>query len=177
MPRFEDLMGGREDGEPTKPEVPGAPPGVSTPSGPNPPSLNSGAPGRPSNPPFGGTSSPPGTNLVNKASGQQRDPETYEDQKQPDLQRQVLMLSKIPTRAEMLDLSPDNDYDTPYGRLGEDGEIAFSPEGEQKYKEQVVHARKKFGASPFADDPNAPQLDVKLGASFINPFTGVSGRF
>ena len=87
------------------------------------------------------------------------------------------MLSKIPSRADMMDLPPDTDYDTPYGRLGADGEIAFSPDGEQKYKEQVVHARKRFGATPFADDPNAPQLDVKLGADFVNPFTGESGRF
>jgi len=87
------------------------------------------------------------------------------------------MLSKIPSRAEMLDLPPDTDFDTPYGRLGEDGEIAFSPEGEQKYKEQLVHARKKFGATPFADDPNAPQPDVKLGGDFVNPFTGGTGRY
>ena len=180
MPRFEDLLGGRQDGQPTKPPVPGAPPGVSTPSGPNPTSVNSSAPGRPSNPPFAGSSTPPGTAVANKASGaggQSRDPETYEEQKQPELQRQVLMLSKIPSRSEMMDLSPDNDYETPYGKLGEDGEIAFSPEGEQKYNEQVVHARKRFGATPFADDPNAPQLDVKLGKDFINPFTGESGRF
>jgi hypothetical protein len=88
-----------------------------------------------------------------------------------------MMLSKIPSRAELMDLPPDTDFDTPYGRLGEDGEIAFTPEGEQKYNEQIVHARKKFGPSPFADDPNAPQLDVKLGAQFINPFTGGTGRF
>lgn len=180
MPRYEELLGTfgqRDDGQPTKPPVPGAPPGVSSPSGPNPPSVNGSPEGRPPNPPFAGSSTPPGTALANKASGNDRDPSTYEDQKQPDLVRQVLMLSKIPSRAEMMDLPPDTDYDTPYGRLGEDGEIAFSPEGEQKYNEQLVHARKKFGATPFADDPEAPQIDAKLGQNFMNPFTGGSGRF
>lgn len=171
MPQYEELIGSfmsdRDDGEPTKPAVPGAPPGVSTPSGPNPPSVNGAPPGRPKDPPMAGASAGPS----------QRDPETVEEQKQPELARQRLMLSKVPSAADRMDLPPDTDFDTPYGQLGEDGEIAFTPEGEQKYNEQLVHARKGFGAHPFADRADAPEIGAKLGEQFINPFSGQWGRY
>lgn len=171
MPRYEDVIGSfmsnRDDGDPQKPEVPGASMRPSEPSGPNPPSVTRGRNGRPPNPPMRGQS----------VGRNERDPETMEDQKHPESMKLSKFFSRMPTRSELLDLPPGTTAETPWGTVGDDGELVFSPEGEEKYKEEMVKARSKFGPTPFADDPNAPQFDVKLGRQFINPFTGSWGRY
>jgi hypothetical protein len=83
----------------------------------------------------------------------------------------------MPTRAEMLDLPPGVKAETPWGPVDDNGEIAFTPEGEQKYNEELVKAKQKFGPNPVAGMPGAPEMDAKLGSQFINPFTGQWGRY
>lgn len=82
------------------------------------------------------------------------------------------IMDRVPTPAEMASMDPSVEVVTPYGTMNQDGSIKLSPEGEMKYKEAVVARRKKLGPHPFAADPNAPAMEVRLGGRMFNPFTG-----
>jgi hypothetical protein len=73
-------------------------------------------------------------------------------------------ISQVPEGLQMM---------TPYGEISRDGKLSLSPEGEMKYKEAKVQRLKKFGPHPFADDPNAPSPEARLGGRMFNPFSGM----
>jgi len=85
----------------------------------------------------------------------------------------TFQMDRVPSAAEMASLPEGTRIQTPYGEVDRSGRITPSPEGEVKYKEAVVMARKRLGPHPFAGDVNAPPFPVRLGRANINPFTGM----
>lgn len=186
--RYEDVIGqfaGRQVGSPTTPASPGAPPGVSQPGQPSTPGQNSAMPGRkPDNPMpmFGQGGSPwpiPQQADVKPPEGReatQRQANNLNEQKNVNQAQPVMMLNRLPSRSEFVGFPPGVTVRTPYGDLDHEGNLAMSAEFEQKQKEAMVRARQKFGPHPWAGMAGAPEMEMKLGASYFNPFTGKFGR-
>jgi hypothetical protein len=182
--RYEDVIGqfaGRQAGSPTTPSVPGGSPTASQPPGsPNPPGLNSAMPGRKPDtpPPMGGMPIPQQAN-VSQPTGREATQEqsaNLDQQKNTEQARPTLLLNRIPAPGEMYGMPPGIQVRTPYGDLDEEGNIAKSPEYEQKHKEAIVRARQKFGPHPWNGMAGAPEPEIALGKSFFNPFTRNFGR-
>ena len=186
MARYEDVInsftnGGAEarpDGAPRMPQVAGAPPSPSQPGIPTTPSVNEGVNGRPvgpSGPPLPMEPQVPEVSSP-ESSATEEEAGTQEDQKNVNAGPTVLMLNRMPRPGDLLDLPPGITVRTPYGDLDEEGNIKTSPEYEQKHKEAIARSRQKFGPSPWAGMAGAPEIDMKLGSSFFNPFTNSFGR-
>ncbi len=179
--RYEDVIGqfaGRQAGSPAPSPVPGGSPVPSSPGIPGPPGLNSGMPGRkPDNPTPTGL--PPMQAQVNPPQGDPVSEEgasNMEGQKNVNSGQPVLMLNRIPTAADLLDMPPGVQVRTPYGDLDPEGNIMKSPAYEQKHKEAIVRARQKFGPHPWAGMAGAPEPQIDLGKHHFNPFTNQFGR-
>lgn len=184
MARYEDVInsftnGGadRPEGAPRQPEVPGAPPSASRPSIPTSPELNMGVNGRPVGPggpqmpmaPQADVPPPPSTATEGEVAGK-------ESEKNVNAGPHVIMLNRMPRPGDLDMLPPNVTVRTPYGDLDEEGNIKTSPEYEQKHKEAIARAKQKFGLSPWNGMAGAPEMDMKLGSSFFNPFTNGFGR-
>lgn len=185
MARYEDVInsfmqdqGGRPDGAPRMPQVPDGPMSPSQPESPVSPGLQTGVNGRPAGP--GGPPMPMAPQMPDipepPNTSSPEEVQNVEAQKQPDRNMNVLLLNRIPSRADLLDLPPGITVRTPYGDLDQDGNIAVTPEYEQKHKEAIARARMKFGPHPWAGMAGAPEMEMKLGGGFFNPFTNQFGR-
>ena len=84
----------------------------------------------------------------------------------------VINVDRVPSRSELLSLPPGVQVQTPYGTIGQDGELQLSPEGQARYQQAHQARTTEYGPTPFAGDPNAPKPPVKLGKASVNPFTG-----
>lgn len=188
MARYEDVIAsfmggpsGKPDGAPQAPQVPGGPMSPAQPEPPTTPGLQLGVNGRPV-----GTGGPPlpmapqGPNIPDPISppATEKEASAREEQKSPNMGGQVLLLNRLPRRSEILgmQLPPGVTIRTPYGDLDQEGNVAVTPEYEQKHKEAIARARQKFGPSPWAGMAGAPEMDIQLGGSFFNPFTNSFGR-
>lgn len=185
MARYEDVInsfmadqGGRPEGAPRMPQVPDGPMSPSQPGIPAPPGLNMGVNGRPAGP--GGPQMPMAPQIPDipepPSETSPEEASNREAQKQPDRNQNVLLMNRIPSKSELFGLPPGITIRTPYGDLDEEGNVAVSPEYEQKHKEAIARARQKFGPHPWAGMAGAPEMDMKLGAGFFNPFTNQFGR-
>ena len=186
MARYEDVINSftngpseaRPDGAPRFPEVAGAPPSPSQPGMPTTPGLNEGVNGRPVG--SGGPPLPMAPKLPEVSQPEslatEEEAQTQQDQKNVNPGGHVIMLNRMPRPGDLMDLPPGVTVRTPYGDLDEEGNIKTSPEYDQKHKEAIARARQKFGPSPWAGIAGAPEMDMKLGGSFYNPFTNNFGR-
>lgn len=185
MAFFEHIQG-RQPGEPRPPAVPG---GSQRPSMPapimNPPAVNSAPAGRPPMPPAlpnitpGGFS--PGGMVMPKGGGSFGAPnqgskgEIWPDLRGGGMQEQVMQLGHLPTPQERASM-PGFRLMTPYGEVRPDGSVVPSPQGAQQYQQAIVKAQKDFGSYPLSDMPGVPPPPIRLGGSWINPFSGTWGR-
>lgn len=196
MAMFEDLQ--RQAGMPKSPAVPGGPPLPSKPNGfvaspmpasapigrppSGPPPFPAGSPG-PALPITPGAAStaaqpasqgsrPPSSGGGNSAAAAPV-PGTAEAAAAGDVFYQS---DHVPDLAEIAGLPEGLRIMTPYGEMTRDGNLIPNPQAAQAYQMAVVQAREKFGPHPWAGLPNAPQPPIKLGRSWINPFTGSWGK-
>lgn len=184
MARYEDVInsftsgGGKPEGAPRAPEVPGAPPSASQVEPPTTPEVSMGVNGRPAGP--GGPPMPMAPQQPNVESPERLSTEgeagAQESEKNVDQGAHVVMMNRMPRPGEIYDLPPNTTVRTPYGDLDQEGNIKTSPEYEQKHKEAIGRARQKFGPTPWNGMAGAPEMDIQLGKSFFNPFTNNMGR-
>ncbi len=184
--RYEDVIGqfaGRQAGSPAPSPTPGGSPVTSTPGPQGPPGLNSAMPGRkPDNPAPNGLTTPPMAPPPFQVSEPQSDPVTedgaadMESQKNVGGAAPVMMMNRMPTSSDLLDIPPGVTVRTPYGDLDQEGNIVKTPEYEQKHKEAIVRARQKFGPHPWAGMAGVPEPTIELGKGHFNPFTNQFGR-
>lgn len=186
MARYEDVInsfmngsGGSPEGAPRMPQVPDGPMSPSQPGAPVPMGVSQGVNGRPAGP--GGPQlplAPPEPEIPEPATPPMEDAgvDNMEAQKQPDRNLHVLLLNRMPRPGDLAGLPPGVTVRTPYGDLDQEGNIAASPEYEQKQKEAIAKARQKFGPTPWAGMAGAPEMEMKLGGGFFNPFTNSFGR-
>jgi hypothetical protein len=80
-------------------------------------------------------------------------------------------LDHVPSAAERATLPPGMRVTTPYGEIGEDGQLVQTPETAAAHQAKVLEVTKKYGWHPGADDPLAPQPVIRLGRQHFNPFT------
>lgn len=194
-----EQLAARQPGMPRSPEVPGAPPTASRPSPANPPAVAGAPVGRPPLPPpsFPGgagralpvaptaAAATPSPTQPGPAPGLQRQaaptkPPMPPGQKAPGAPAEaapalpaplVQQFDHVPSLGELVDVPEGAQISTPFGTMDRSGKLTLSPEGEMKYKEAIVARRKKFGAHPFAADPNSPPPEVRLGGRMFNPFS------
>lgn len=95
----------------------------------------------------------------------------------------VIPSAQPPAPGELAGQPPGTQVQTPYGTVTADPStgqqnMALSPEGTQRYKEQKAALREKLGPMPrvFQNIPGVPEFPVELGGWNYNPFTGQSGR-
>jgi len=179
----------RRPGMPKGPEVPGGSPQASRPASVvNPPAPASGPVGRPSLPPpaFPGrtrelpsvrpagpaaSSAPrpsPGASAPNQA-------QRFSGAQLPGGAPAGAMrktFDRVPSSADLTDIPEGVEVETPYGIMDREGNHKFTPEGEVRYKQDMVRRTKEYGPHPFAGDPNAPKPPARLGRVMFNPFSG-----
>jgi len=193
-----DRLVSRDVGQPKAPAVPGGPPRPSLPAQvKNPPGVATAPVGRPSSgpPAFGGAAGtrlpsvqPPAAPAVPTTPGPAARPAmprpaapaaapaaspTTPPAALPGAGSMAVNFDRVPSAYEISQAPEGTAINTPYGPIDRSGNIQFTPEGEQKYKEAVVSRRKDFGPHPWAADPAAPPPPARMGGSMINPFTGV----
>lgn len=91
----------------------------------------------------------------------------------------AVQFPKLPRRSEVAGLPPGTQAMTPFGPVvvGPDGSpsVQLTPEGKILFAQEKTAMQGRFGAHPFAGDPNAPQPNLTPGRRFYNPFTGEYG--
>lgn len=81
-----------------------------------------------------------------------------------------VFMDRVPSAMERAELPQGSKVMTPFGEIGPDGRLVTTPETEQRYREGMVQRQKKYGATPWSNDPMAPQPEVRLGGWSFNPW-------
>lgn len=152
----------------TQPPQPGTPaPGAApTPSAPPQAAAPPSTPGSPQPAPGAGSSTTRGVGAPAAPA-----PPTV------DANGQATQTFTSPTIPPAGSVAPGTTVQTPYGTVSADhpGMLAMDANGQQRYKESVAKLRSKFTTPRVMKGmAGLPQMDLKLGASNFDPF---SGRF